>query len=145
MILALILLAIAGYALGYAGPTGVSGEWQVSAIVVAPEEQDAAADVLKDHPMTVSFVDGELTMLGPCNSQAAKYFRVGDRLISIPGFRTSNLCHWEGYSDGQISNFDRLFHSPSSGLSTISENLVTGEMVWVRGEIQLVMTKVPAE
>ncbi len=142
-ILGVALLVVGGYALGYAGPTGVSGAWEVSAINVAADQQSIVDDVLDDHPMTVSFVDGELTMVGPCNSQASRFFRVGDRLLSVSGFKTSKLGHWGDFSDGQIADIDRVFHSPGLWLSVIQED---GEqMLWARGEVELVLIETAGE
>ena len=142
-VLGVVLLVVGGYALGYAGPTGMSGGWEVSAINVAADQQGIVDDVLDSHPMTVSFVDGELTMVGPCNSQSSRFFRVGDRLLSVPGFKTSNLCHWDGYSDGQVADIDRVFHSPGLWLSVIQED--DDQILWVRGEVELVLTEIAGE
>ena len=144
VVLVVLLLVVGAYALGYAGPTEVTGDWEVSEIAVTPEQQELVDDVLREQQMTVSFLDGELTMTGPCNSQAARFFRVGDRLLSVPGFGTSNLCHWDGYTDAQISKVDRLFQHPGSWLSTIEEDLVSEELVWVRGDVTLVLSPTPA-
>ena len=141
----LLLFIFAVYTAGYDGPTGVSGVWEVSAITVSDENQVVVDEVLKDHPMTVSFIDGELVMDGPCNSQTSRYFRVGDQLISVPGFRTSKLCHWDGFTDGQVSDLDRIFHRPGNWLSTIDETTMTPHLVWSGRGVDIVLAEVPSE
>lgn len=145
LVLVLLLVIVGGYALGYAGPTGVGGVWEVTALSVADQDQALIDDVLKDHPMTVSFIDGELVMDGPCNSQTSRYFRVGDRLISVPGFRTSKLCHWDGFTDGQVSDLDRIFHRPGNWLSSIDETTETPKLLWSGRGVDVVLTEVPSE
>jgi hypothetical protein len=137
VVLVLILLWMGSLALGYAGPTEIVGEWELAQAMVANENGPLVEDVLVDHEVTVEFDGGEVVMTGPCNSQTPPFFRVGDRLVSVPGFRTSRLCHWEGVTSREIDRVDEIAHRPARWLSRVVFEANPRTFTWTRGDVVL--------
>ena len=140
-VLVVILLWLGSLALGYAGPTEIAGDWELVEAVVENGYQDLVEDFLADREVTVEFDGGELMMTGPCNAQTSRFFRVGDRVVSVPGFVTTRLCHKEGMTSREIDRVDGVVHGPAHWLSKVvfDENAKT--FTWSRGDVVLIFVE----
>jgi hypothetical protein len=136
-VLVVILLWMGGLALGYAGPTEIVGDWQLMEAVVGSGHQELVEDFLTDRVVIVEFDGGEVMMTGPCNALTSRFFRVGDRVVSVPGFMTTRLCHSEGMTSREIDRVDDVVHGPARWLSKVvfDENAKT--FTWSRGDVVL--------
>ena len=140
-VLLLILGWLGGLALGYAGPTEIVGNWELAEATVNSEHAELVEGILSDHEVTVEFAEGELVMTGPCNAQTSRFFRVGDRLVSVPGFRTSRSCQGEGLSSREMDRADEVVQRPARWLSKVvfEENPKT--FTWTRGDVVLIFAE----
>lgn len=141
VVLLLILGWMGGLALGYAGPTEIVGDWELAEATVNSEHAELVEGILSDHAVTVGFAEGELVMTGPCNAQTSRFFRVGDRLVSVPGFRTSRSCQGEGLSSREMDRADEVIQRPARWLSNVvfEENPKT--FTWTRGDVVLIFAE----
>ena len=141
VVFVLSLLWMGGLALGYAGPTEIAGDWELAEATVNSENAELVEGILGDHEVTVEFAEGELVMTGPCNAQTSRFFRVGDRLVSVPGFRTSRSCQGEGPSSRELDRADEVIQRPARWLSKVVFEENPRTFTWVRGDVVLIFVE----